>query len=341
MSANTVVEKSHMPARTRGRRPSTTYRTRVCIGVDLSHIEMSEDGGSVLLRDRATVPPLLEEYAQKNGQSMPDGIYAFFGDDAEIALKRQIEFNLSTFKGEKPPIWDMTTHLEFQWRDPENRPRAATMAWKNPADLQGAFLRIGRISGRTNDILRHFTGDRRAVDRLALEPWRVDEYAAALSQVYGTIRSVIFDALMADGSVQALVKVYDPTLFEESGIRPLYRFLSSHDPGQAKNFELPEDSWNGWGVPTSLLSKLDIADLMTYVAQPENNKEALDLLTRRRIRALREEGRFPPRPKEIKQVAQHRKEQESPKSATEVAGEHSGSCSIQRAIMNRGDGVRT
>lgn len=317
MANNTVAPNEKSP----GRRPSATYRTRVAMGVDLSCIAMSENGQSVTLKNRATVPPLLDKYARDNGETMPDGFYAFFGDDAEMALKRQIEFNLETHKGEKPPIWDLVTHLEFDWRDPENRPRAATMAWKDPRDLQGAFLRIGRISGRTNDILRHYTGDRRAVDRLALEPWRIDEYAAVLVQVYGPIRAVIFDAMMADGAVHALVKVYDRTLFEEAGLRPLYRFLSSHDPDQPQVFELPDESWKGWGVPSHLISQLDQADLMTFVAQPADSKDALEILTRRRIRALREEGRFPPRHKEIKQVAKHRKAQESPKSASEMDDE--------------------
>jgi len=315
----------------RGRKPNNQYRARITVGVDLSRISLSEDGNTVQLEDKATIPPLLEAYAHENGERMPDGLYGFFGDDAELALKKQIDFNLATHKGELPPIWDMVTTLEFEWRDPENHPRAATMAWKDPRDLQGAFIRIGRISGETNDILRFYTGDRLAVDRLTLEPWRVDEYAAALKQVYGTIRAVIFNAKMADESIQTIVKVYDRTLFEEAGLRPLYRWLSSQDPSQAQNFELPEESWKGWGVPSHLISPLDIADLMTFVNQPRSDKKTREILTNRRIRALRDEGRFPPRHKEIKALSQYRKPSPAKSSAKPQKGEERHPAAISNA----------
>jgi hypothetical protein len=316
----TMTQKNNPPSQgagKRGRTPSGLYRARITVGVDLAHVDLSDDGDTVYLEDRATIPPLLEKYAHENGETMPDGLYGFFGDDAEQALKKQINYNFETYQGEEPPIWDMYSHLEFTWSDPDNRPRAATMAWKNPRDLHGAFIRIGRVSGATNDILRFYTGDRRAVDRLTLEPWKVDEYAAVLEQVYGKMRAVIFNALMADDSIQTIVKVYDRRLFEEAGLRPLFRFLSSQDPNQAQAFELPEDDWGGWKLPRNLISNLDKADLMTFIAQPESDKKTREMLTNRRIRSLREENRFPPRHQEIKDVAKRRKQHTSPKGAAD------------------------
>lgn len=321
------MESSHTQDRqndSERRKPSASYRTRVAIGVDLARISMSDDAKGVTLGDRATIPPLLEKHAENNSQTMPDGLYGFFGDDAELSLKKQVTYNLEEHKGEKPPIWDLTTNLEFTWRDPYDRPHAATMAWKDPADLQGAFLRIGRVSGRTNDILRFYTGDRRAIDRLTLEPWNIDEYASALKHVYGNIRAIIFDALMADGSVQAVVKIYDPSVIEASGLRPLFRFLSSHDPDQAQSFDLPDVSWSGWGVRRNLISDLDKADLTSFVAQPEDNKELQQILVNRRARELRAEGRFKPRHKEIKAVAKYRKQQAMPKSVMDAETSRSG-----------------
>lgn len=295
----------------RGRRPQGEYLVNITVGADLSCLVKVEEG--IQLSGRATVPPMLQAYAEQNGHRMPDGFYGFYGESAEQCLYRQLDYSLQEYGGDRP-IWDLKTTLHFQWADPENRPKAAAMAWKNPQEIQGAFLRIGRVSGETNDLLRFYAGDRMAVDRLTLEPWRIDAYTAVLEQVYGPIRGVLFDAMMVDGSIQTLVKVYDRTLLESPKLLPLYRWLSARDPDQPPYFLAPPESWEGWSYNSRLLTEIDMADIMTFITQYRHGdkskvgKRTREVLMLRRVRYLREEGRFLPRDKEIKEVARRRKQ---------------------------------
>lgn len=295
----------------RGRRPQGEYLVNITVGLDITCLEKVEEG--IQLTDRATVPPMLQAYAEQNGHRMPDGFYGFYGESAEQHLFRQLDYSFKEFGGDRP-IWDLTTTLHFQWVDPENRPKAAAMSWKDPSQIQGAFIRIGRVSGETNDLLRFFAGDRLAVDRLTLEPWRIDAYTAALEKVYGTIRAVLFDAMMVDGSIQTIVKVYDRSLLESPKVKPLYRWLSARDPNQPEYFLSPSESWEGWGYSSRLLTEIDIADIMTFITnyrqdnKTKAGKRMLEILNLRRVRYLREEGRFLPRDKEVKEIARRRKE---------------------------------
>ena len=301
-------EPTNMP---RGRRPQGEYLVNITVGLDITCLERCEEG--IQLTDRATVPPMLQAYAEQNGHRMPDGFYGFYGESAEQHLFRQLDYSLAEFGGDRP-IWDLTTTLHFQWADPDNRPKAAAMAWKDPHEIQGAFLRIGRVSGETNDLLRFYAGDRLAVDRLTLEPWRIDAYTAALEQVYGPIRGVLFDAMMVDGSIQTIVKVYDRTLLESPKLSPLYRWLSARDPNQPPFFLAPSEDWSGWSYSSRLLTEIDMADIMTFIThyrqgdKSRAGKRMREVLNLRRIRYLREEGRFLPRDKEIKEVARRRKQ---------------------------------
>lgn len=325
----TITEKQSKPLH--GRRPQAEYLVNVAVGIDVTCLEQSEEG--VQLSDRAAVPPMLDAYAKQNGHKMPDGFYAFYGESAEQNLYRQLDYSLREFHSERP-IWDLQTTLHFEWADPDNRPKAAAMSWKDPKAIQGAFLRIGRVSGETNDLLRFYAGDRLAVDRLTLEPWRIDAYTAALEVVYGPIRGVLFDAMMVDGSIQTLVKVYDRNLLESIRIKPLYRMLSSQDPAQPDHFLAPSATWEGWRCGSHHLTEIDVADILTYMnyyRQNDQSKEAkrtLEVLTLRRKLYLKDEGRFLPREKEIKEIASRRKAATSYHQSRKVDTEEMTSSSV-------------
>jgi hypothetical protein len=299
------------------REVGSTYRVSIAFPCDLEKVDYDPESHSVQLLDRATVPPLLARYCEENGHVMPDGLYGFFGDSAELSLKSNVQDRLPLTKQGRAPIWDLSGNLEFDWLT-EVRPSSASLVWKNVDNLKVAFLRIGRCSGETNDLLRFFTGDRRALDRLTLEPWRIDSYVAALEQHHGILRAVIFDAMMADGSIQAMVKVYDPSAVVGGELQPLYRFHSSVDPNQATSYSLPEPSWSGWEIPSKALSAIDVADITSFVSQPKTRKRSIEALITRRIKMLREEDRFRPRDADVKAISKRRVQSSIPESIKDL-----------------------
>lgn len=239
------------------------------------------------------VPPTLAACAESSGQIMPDGLYCFYGSSAVRAILAELNFHNEHHSGSAPP-WDLGARLKIERQGRPRHPNPSQM-WKDPRVIQGAYIGVGKTSKETNDLLRFFTGERYALDRLTLEPWRIDAYAAVLQQVYGQMKVVVFDALMADNRIETIARIYDPSILPE-GFKPLYRWLSREKAGQSAPtvFHMPGAEWSGWGVPAKALSADDSADILSYASQPANSHETREALFARRLKMLRAEGRFEP-----------------------------------------------
>lgn len=282
-----------------------TYSTNIAMACDTSKIAYDSNTGQAKILESATIPPRLAEYAEANGKKMPDGLYGFFGSKAVSHLKSEVMEHLKTRQQGQGFLWDLKATLEFR-KKPSATKVSTSLVWRNPEYLEGAFIRVGKASKEAADLLRYFTGDSHAMDRLTLEPWRVDCYAAALSEAYGNIRAVVFDALLSDGSIAPIVRIYDHTLISGDGITPLYEFLSAKDPEQPRQYGVPSLDWHGWGVKETVLTSMDRADIIAYQNVPRERTKERSALVMRRVRLLRQEGRFEPRESEIKELVNRR-----------------------------------
>lgn len=295
------------------------YETKIALACDLTKIDYDRETGHVHLHGETTIPPRLANYAKANGHTMPPGIYGFFSDNAAMAVKAEVDSFLEKHGKDHAFMWDLQATLEFHRQGLEDT-RYASVAWKNPSNLEAAYIKVGKPSKQVADLLRYFTGDQHAIDRLTLEPWRVDTYAAVLSEVYGPMRALIFEAQMDDGNIETVIRIYDPTLISSEGITPLYRWLSSKDPDQPTVYLPPEQDWSGWKInKKSLLSEVDRADLLAFVNVPEKDRKARQALKNRRVRMLRDEGRFIPRDDELKALVDRRVSRLKSRSTDEAA----------------------
>lgn len=286
---------------------SRTYNTKITIACDTSKMRYDHDTGVAQIHGDATLPPRLARYAEASGHAMPEGLYGFFGEQASANLKTEVMAHLNGREKGDGFLWDLQSSLEFNCET--SAPKTATsLVWKDPAYLQAAFIRVGKPSKDVADFLRYFTGDRHALDRLTLEPWRIDTYAAALAEAYGPMRAVVFDAMVDDGSIVPMIRVYDPTLINGGVVEPLYQFLSAKDPEQPSEYHIPDAGWSGWGVHEKTLHPLDRADIIAFQNVPRTHRRERDALTMRRIRALRQEGRFNPREADLKEIVNRRLE---------------------------------
>lgn len=284
-----------------------TYCTHIAMACDTSKMHYKPDIGQVDILPGATIPPRLARYAEQNGHAMPDGLYGFFGEQATNNLKAEVLGHLKGRVKGDGFLWDLKAALEFR-KKPTTTPVATSLIWRDPSYLEGAFIRVGKASKEVADLLRYFTGDKYALDRLTLEPWRIDSYAAALEEAYGSIRAMVFDAMMDDGSIVCMVRVFDPSLITEEGISPLYEFLSAKDPEQPTVYCPPADTWPGWGGKDGSITAIDRADIMAFQSVPRERRKEREALSMRRIRFLRQEARFQPREADIKELVNRRLE---------------------------------
>lgn len=283
----------------------STYCTNIAMACDTSKLRYDPETGEAEMLPGATIPPRLARYAESQGHEMPDGIYGFFGEQGENSLKEEVLNHLKTRKKGDGFLWDVQTTLTFR-KKPTTTKVATSLVWKDPTYLEGSFIRVGKPSKELADLLRYFTGDKHALDRLTLEPWRIDTYAAVLSEAYGNIRAIIFDAMMDDGTITPIVRVFDRSLIQDEGITPLYQLLSAKDPDQPTVYRSPDDSWGGWGVKEKAITSMDRADIIAFQSVPRERRKEREALRMRRIRLLRQDDRFAPREAELKEIVNRR-----------------------------------
>lgn len=284
--------------------PRSTYRTRITFTCDLDQTGFDAQRNELYLSGTALIPPTLQAQAKKDGQSMPEGVYGFYGSSAAQAIMEELRYH-NRHRTSSAPLWDLVADvaLESQGLEPKSVP---ALMWRNPRNMRGAFLGVGRTAKETNDLLRFYTGDRYFVDRLALEPWRVDEYAAVMEQAYGEMRLLIFTAQMGDGRFETVARIYDPQVLA-SGLHPLNRYLSAEAGGeQPSRYNVPPGDWKGWGVPNTL-SEDDIEDIQAFFHTPMEDKATRKQLKKARLKKLEEQGRFESRDDEIQALVEQRR----------------------------------
>lgn len=299
------------------------YCSKITLACDTGKLSYDPATGSAKILCDATVPPRLASYARENGHEMPEGLYGFFGEQASANLKVEVLEHLKHREKGDGFLWDLQATLVFE-RAASDSKVPTSLVWKDPGYLQASFIRVGKLSKDVADLLRYFTGDQHALDRLTLEPWRIDTYVAVLNEAYGPMRAVVFDAMMDDGSIVPIVRIYDPELISSSGITPLYHYLSSKDPEQPKSYQPPAADWAGWGVKPKVLTPLDRADIIAFQNVPRSHVKEREALRMRRIRSLRQEGRFSPREADLKEIVERRLEGTRASSPALVAKERKG-----------------
>lgn len=283
----------------------TQYTTKITLACDTSKIRYNPETGTAKIMGGATLPPRLARYAEQSGHAMPEGLYGFFGERASANLQAEVMNHLERRQKGDGFLWDLQASLTFS-RKPGAEKARASLVWKDPTYLQASFVRVGKPSKEAADLLRYFVGDSHALDRLTLEPWLIDTYAAVLSEAYGPMRAIVFDAMMDDDSIVPLVRIYDPTLVSGAGVIPLFHYLSSKDPGQPEVFELPEPTWGGWQLSGQVLSPRDRDDISEFQRSSRKERKTRERLKAQRVRFLRQEGRFPPRDEELRVIVNRR-----------------------------------
>lgn len=281
-----------------------TYSTKIVLSCDTGKLRYDPDTGTAKILGDATIPPRLARYAHQNGHDMPEGLYGFFGVSAVEHLQAEVLDHLKRREQGSSFLWDLESTLTFTCQQGVAK-RPVPLMWKDPSYLQASFVRVTKPSKEVADLLRYFTGDKNALDRLTLEPWRIDTYAAVLSEVYGPMKALVFDALMDDDSIVPIIRIYDRSLLGEEDPRPLYQILSSRDPSGPEKYHAPDSDWLGWGVPDTL-SALDRADIIAYRSVPKDHRKEREALKMRRVRSIRQEGRFAPRDEELKVLVERR-----------------------------------
>ena len=282
------------------------YSTRLLVGLNVTDTTFNAEKRTVTPGEQSTTPILVSQYAKSYNATMPKGFYGFFGKNAPLRLHSNVDAALNHERA-PIPVWDLSVELRYQWNTELERPSNHALAWKDTRLLSAAYLRTGMISGPIHNVLRFFTGDKRALNRLVLQPWEIDQYAAALSFVFGDLKSITFDALGSDGQVQQLTKIYDPRIFNARALTPNYSHLSALPGTGASNvtFLTPSADWSGWTKPSALLTSDDEVDLLTYMqlAEVGGNKDALEALRLKRARKLHQQGRFLPLPPSVQRDA--------------------------------------
>lgn len=230
----------------------------------------------------STMPRSLRDYAKKNRKRMPDGLYTFFGKSAQHFVAEEMRYLAR--EDLDPPAsggFDLQIDVAFA-RKGIKRTSARSLIWKSPEDISAMYLGVGRTSKTTNDLLRFYSGDRFCIDRLAAEPWRIDEYAKVLELEYGPLKAVVFDAMTSIGRPAPVMRIYDPSIIES--IAPLGVLTSLHVP-EPPEFALPRTNWGGW-EPRFKLPAEDEAEIQAFRAIPASEKERRTRLIRERADRL-------------------------------------------------------
>ncbi|RCV93831.1 hypothetical protein DU506_01350 [Vreelandella rituensis] len=237
----------------------------------------------------STMPRSVRDYAEARGKKMPEGLYLFFGNSARYHVEQEMEYLYA--KPEPATGYDLRFNITLP-RKGLQRTSARSLIWKSPDDINAMYLGVGRTSKSTNDLLRMYTGDRYCIDRLKVEPWRINEYTQILEMQYGPLKAVVFDAMTATGNSVPLMRVFNPSIIESMG--PLGVYSSLHDPNPPK-LALPSRDWKGW-APTAKIKSEDRDLVRQFIALPEKDHEPRHDMLKARTKQMVQEGRIKPNP---------------------------------------------
>lgn len=246
--------------------------------------DYDEESHSWQLGPVSTAPRSLRDFAAKHGHSLPPGVYMFFGNTARYHIEAEINY---LDKLDPPGIgYDIKCELSFDKQDAAESPR--TLVWRDPSIIKAVYIGAGMTDKRSADALRYITGDKYCFDRLAAEPWRIDNYIGALEKLHGPVRAVVFTAMLNTGEVAPIIRILDPSIITQVAPLGVYTSLMDPDPPAIK---FPEANWSGWKAHPMIMPE-ELEGMMSYVDTPLEKADLRKKLLKTRTAALVEQGRL-------------------------------------------------
>lgn len=215
---------------------------------------------------------------------MPEGVYLFFGNTARYHIEAEINYldNLDT-----PGVgYDIKCELSFEKNVTNSSPR--TLVWREPKIIKSVYIGAGMTDKKSADALRYITGDKYCFDRLAAEPWRIDDYIGALEILHGPIRSVVFSAMTNTGEIAPLIRILDPSVITEVSSLGVYTSLMDPDP---PTIIFPGHDWSGWKASPSIMPE-EFDGMVKYTETPLSDADTRKKMLKKRTAALIEKGRL-------------------------------------------------
>ena len=232
----------------------------------------------------STTPRSLCDFTEKHGHRMPEGVYLFFGNTARYHIEAEINY---LDKLDPPGVgYDIKCELSFEKADTSSSPR--TLVWRDPSIIKSVYIGAGMTDKRSADALRYITGDKYCFDRLAAEPWRIDDYIGALEVLHGPIRAVVFSAMLNTGEVAPMIRVLDPSLITEVGPLGVYTSLMDPDP---PTIRFPSADWSGWKAHPMVMPE-EFDGMVSFVDTPLKKVDLRKKMLTTRTAALVEQGRL-------------------------------------------------